>query len=132
MSAESLLAAPGSELSWNILRDITQTNIFVNWRALEAAGVDKNAPVTTRLRDVKFSKVLRTVLDEVGGGTVRLGYTIDEGVITISTESICPNSCFHLAKLASEFARCDTNSFIACDEKSFVLVSETACFAAES
>jgi general secretion pathway protein D len=70
----------------DFLRDLTNANIFVNWRALEAAGVDKNAPVTARLRDVPFSKVLRTILDDVSGGTAKLGYTIDEGVITISTE----------------------------------------------
>jgi general secretion pathway protein D len=70
----------------DFLRDITGANIFVNWRALEAAGIDRNAPVTARLRDVKFSKALSTILSDVGGGTVKLGYTIDEGVITISTE----------------------------------------------
>jgi general secretion pathway protein D len=70
----------------DFLRDLTSANIFVNWRALEAAGVDKNAPITARLRDVPFAKVLRTILDDVSGGTTKLGYTIDEGVITISTE----------------------------------------------
>ncbi|HWP39446.1 MAG TPA: hypothetical protein VNL70_00875, partial [Tepidisphaeraceae bacterium] len=70
----------------DFLRDVSATNIFVNWRALEAAGIDRNAPVTARLRDVKFSKALSTILSDVGGGLVRLGYTIDEGVITISTE----------------------------------------------
>lgn len=71
----------------DFLRDTTQANIFVNWKALEAAGIDRNAPVSTRLRNVKFSKVLRTILDSLGGGaTIKLGYTVDEGVITISTE----------------------------------------------
>lgn len=70
----------------DFLRDVGQTNIFVNWRALEGAGIAKDTQVTARLRDVKFNKVLTTILNEVGGGTVRLGYTIDEGVITISTE----------------------------------------------
>jgi general secretion pathway protein D len=69
----------------DFLRDITGANIFVNWRALEQAGIDKNAPVTARLRDVKFSKALDIILEEVGGGTVKIGYTVDEGVITIST-----------------------------------------------
>ena len=70
----------------DFLRDTTQANIFVNWKALEAAGIDRNAPVSTRLRNVKLSKVLKTVLESVGGGaTVTLGYTVDEGVITIST-----------------------------------------------
>src|SRR4029078_5882592 len=70
----------------DFLRDVTGANIFVNWKALETAGVDRTAPVTLRLRDVKFSKALTTILDDVGGGTVKLGYTIDQGVITISTE----------------------------------------------
>ena len=69
----------------DFLRDITGANIFVNWRALEAAGIDRAAPVTARLRDVKFSKALDTILRDVGGGTVELAYTIDEGIITIST-----------------------------------------------
>ena len=70
----------------DFLRDITGANIFVNWRALEGAGIDKTAQVSARLRDVKFSKALNTILADVGGGTVKLAYTIDEGVITISTE----------------------------------------------
>ncbi len=70
----------------DFLRDTTQANIFVNWKALESAGIDRNAPVSTRLRNVKFSKVLRTILESVGGGaTSQLSYTVDEGVITIST-----------------------------------------------
>ncbi len=70
----------------DFLRDTTQANIFVNWKALEVAGIDRSAPVSTRLKNVKFSKVLRTILESVGGGaTSQLGYTVDEGVITIST-----------------------------------------------
>lgn len=69
----------------DFLRDITGANIFVNWRALEAAGVDRNTPVTTRLRDVRFSKALETILRDVGGGTVQMTYTVDDGVIMIST-----------------------------------------------
>jgi type II secretory pathway component GspD/PulD (secretin)/tetratricopeptide (TPR) repeat protein len=67
------------------LRDVSGANIFVNWRALEAAGIDRNAPVTARLRDVAFRKALDVILQDVGGGTVKLAYTIDQGVITIST-----------------------------------------------
>ncbi len=70
----------------DFLRDISGANIFVNWRALEQSGIDKNTPVSARLHDVKFSKALTTILADVGGGAVKLGYTVDEGVITISTE----------------------------------------------
>jgi general secretion pathway protein D len=71
----------------DFLRDITTANIFVNWRALEAAGVDKNAPVTARLRNVKFSKALNLILADVSAqATAKLGYTTGDGVITISTD----------------------------------------------
>src|SRR5439155_3600438 len=70
----------------DFLRDVTGANIEVRWRTLEAAGIDRNTPVTIRLRDVRFSKALSSILGDVGGGTVKIGYTVGEGVITISTE----------------------------------------------
>jgi hypothetical protein len=69
----------------DFLRDVTGANIFVNWKAMEAAHIDQNAPVTAKLRNIKFSKALRVVLDSAAGGKDKLGYDIDEGVITIST-----------------------------------------------
>ncbi len=68
----------------DFLRDVTGANILVNWKALEADSIDKTTTtVTVALHDVKFSKVLDIILQEAGGG--KLAYTIDEGVITIST-----------------------------------------------
>jgi general secretion pathway protein D len=68
----------------DFLRDITGANILVNWKALEAAGIDKQSTqVSVLLRDVKFSKVLDIILQQAGAG--KLAYTIDEGVITVST-----------------------------------------------
>jgi general secretion pathway protein D len=69
----------------DFLRDVSGANLFVNWKSLEAAGIDRNTPVNTTLRNIKFSKALSTILDSVGGGQTKLGYTVDEGVITIST-----------------------------------------------
>jgi beta-lactamase regulating signal transducer with metallopeptidase domain/type II secretory pathway component GspD/PulD (secretin) len=70
----------------DFLRDVTNVNIFVNWKALEASGVDRATVVSARLRDVKFSKALKMILKDVGGADVKLGYEVDDGVITISTE----------------------------------------------
>lgn len=69
----------------DFLRDVSGANVYVNWKSLEGAGIDKNAPVTTNLRNVKFSTALKVILDSVGGATTKLGYTIEDGVITIST-----------------------------------------------
>jgi general secretion pathway protein D len=67
------------------LRDTTQANIFVNWNVLEAAGIDKMTQIDTRLRNIKFRKVLEIILRSADLAGVGLGYTIDDGVITIST-----------------------------------------------
>ena len=66
----------------DFLRDVTGANIFVNWRSLEAAGIDRSAPVTMRMRNVSFSTVLRLLLDSTAPGMLR--HDIDGGVIIIS------------------------------------------------
>jgi beta-lactamase regulating signal transducer with metallopeptidase domain len=77
------------------LRDLTSSNIFVNWRALEAAGIDRNVPVTLRLRDVAFKDVLSLVLRNVGGGTT---YKVENGVIVIDA----PNQPAKAPKLTTK------------------------------
>src|ERR1051325_6984805 len=47
------------------LRDVTSANITVNWKAVESAGIPENAPVSARLRDVKLSTALTTILQNV-------------------------------------------------------------------
>src|SRR5271170_2454317 len=64
------------------VRDVSNTNIVVNWRALEAAGVDKDVAVTVRLRGV-----LDGILEEAGG-TTQLAYTHDEDVLEITTKEL--------------------------------------------
>ena len=67
------------------MRDVTGANLFVNWGTLEASGIQRSSPVTARLRNVKFSKVLSTVLAGAGGTSAKLKYAVDDGVITVST-----------------------------------------------
>ena len=66
----------------DFLRDVSGTNIFVDWIALEKAGIDKNAPVTARLRDVKLKTALDKVLESVASKE-KLGWKTEQGVITI-------------------------------------------------
>ncbi len=71
-----------------LLRNETGTNIVVNWNALAAAGVSKQTPISLSLRNVPFKKVLSIVLQQAqGGGGSQLGYSISEGVLTISTRA---------------------------------------------
>jgi hypothetical protein len=70
----------------DFLRDVSGTNIFVNWSVVEAAGVSRNTPVTARLFNVPFSKALDVALISASGTSVPLAYSFEDGVITISTE----------------------------------------------
>jgi beta-lactamase regulating signal transducer with metallopeptidase domain len=67
------------------LRDTGGVNIFVNWKALEAAGIDRKEPVTARMRNVRFSKALQVVLESASSQAAHIGYSADDGVVTVST-----------------------------------------------
>ena len=70
----------------NLLRRETGANIVVNWNALANAGVQKQTPISLQLSNVPFKKILSLVLQQAAGsGGTPLGYSIDQGVITIST-----------------------------------------------
>lgn len=66
-------------------RAMTGLNIVANWQALEGAGIEKDAEITLKLKDVKYDKALQLILDEVSGGEVQLAFEIDEGVVQLST-----------------------------------------------
>jgi hypothetical protein len=64
-----------------------RVSLNVNWKTLEAAGVDPSSPVSNALQlyDVSAARALEMMLAGVGGGTVAVGYTIDDGVVVVST-----------------------------------------------
>jgi len=70
----------------NFLREYSGANFYVNWRALEAAGIERTATVTLDLKNVSLRKALELLLSDVGGGATELGYVMSSGVITISTQ----------------------------------------------
>jgi hypothetical protein len=71
-----------------VLADLARAsgvNVHVHWRALEAAGIAADMPVTLNLRQLPASRVLTHVLEEAGGGNVALRYRIEQGVVEVST-----------------------------------------------
>lgn len=68
----------------DLFRQVCGINIVVNWAALEAAGVDKNTQVTISLANVTRRKALEEILASVPT-VAPLGFSIDEGVLHIST-----------------------------------------------
>ncbi len=67
------------------LRETTGLNIHVHWRVLEAAGIEREAPITMLLRDIPLAKAIELILDDVSGGEVSLGYEVDDGIVRMST-----------------------------------------------
>ena len=39
----------------DFLRDVTGANLLIDWKRLEKAGIDRNAPITVKLRNIKVS-----------------------------------------------------------------------------
>ncbi len=67
------------------LRNTTGANFFVNWTALEAAGVEMDTPITLQLNDAPAEQALRLVLKQVSHDFDPIAYSIADGVVTIST-----------------------------------------------
>ena len=77
----------------DFFRDVTGANIFVSWKALEGVGIKRETPVEISVRNVKFDAALKKILGEVGGPNVKLGYTVEDGMITITTaEELAKNT----------------------------------------
>ncbi len=68
------------------LRNTTGVNVFVNWAAIEAAGVEPDAPITLQLSNVPAEQALRLVLAQVGSEFDPVTYSIIDGIVTVSTE----------------------------------------------
>jgi hypothetical protein len=77
----------------DFLRDVTDANVHVNWRALEESGVGRDVTINLRLRRVPLRKVLAMVLAEAGGGNL-LTFYIDENVIEITTRELADEKMF--------------------------------------
>ena len=71
------------------MREVSGVNIYVNWRALQVASVDKSTEVNVHLVDVSLEKALRVILDDVSGAAVgsptQVDFVVDEGIIRITT-----------------------------------------------
>lgn len=72
------------ESVFDSLRQLTDANIWVNWSALEASGVDRDTPVSLHLKDVTLGRLLDLLCAQTGElGELRFGQS--DNVIEIST-----------------------------------------------
>ncbi len=66
------------------LRNMTGANIFVNWNALEGAGIANITPITLHLRNVSMRKILSVMLEEASPSAGLVDY-VSQNVLTITT-----------------------------------------------
>ncbi|MEO6435587.1 MAG: hypothetical protein ABIP55_07475 [Tepidisphaeraceae bacterium] len=71
----------------DFIRDVSDANIHVNWRALELLNVTRQTTVSLQLSSVTTRRVLRSLLDETGAGEM-LTFYVDDGVIEVTTKEI--------------------------------------------
>ncbi len=68
-------------------QDITQLNVDVDWRALEAAGITRDTPVSLMLTNVTPKTLLDRTLGKIGDtGTGRADWAINDGVVIVSSD----------------------------------------------
>ncbi|QQE10394.1 hypothetical protein JD969_12885 [Planctomycetota bacterium] len=72
----------------NFIRKTTGVNLFVNWPALENAGIDRDTLVDLQLSNIPAEQALKLVLQQVSAEVEfdPLGYSINNGILTVSTE----------------------------------------------
>ena len=71
-----------------LFRELTGVSFHVNWKALALVGVDKQTPVTLKVRDVSYARALDLMVSQLVTTPSRLGsvyWILDDGVVHIST-----------------------------------------------
>jgi type II secretory pathway component GspD/PulD (secretin)/tetratricopeptide (TPR) repeat protein len=92
-SIKPALNLPGIPLNQAVdfIRESWGANIFVNWQALQDAGIDIEQVIQLNLKDVSLRTALETVFDIASGKldpAQRPTFIVDAGVIHISTREL--------------------------------------------
>ena len=74
----------------NYLRDISDANFHVDWRAIETLGVSRDTPVTFSARQITLRKALGLILSQTSNPN-ELSFYNDGGVIEITTKAVADN-----------------------------------------
>ena len=85
---EVMFEGVGLSDTLDFLRDISGAVLEVNWLAIEAAGVNRNTPISLKVVNVKFSKVIAEIVSQAG-----LAFAVDGSTIRISTRNDLSRVC---------------------------------------
>ncbi len=65
--------------------DYSNVNVVVRWQSLELSGIERDKPITIRVRNLRLSQVLWMVMNEAGGSDVKLAYRASGNLLVMST-----------------------------------------------
>ena len=84
--------APLSECI-EFFRNVTGANIHVQWKALEAAGIGRDAPVHVHFRSLTLRKALTLVLSSAAGDD-KLAFVSEGNVLEITTRELADKKLY--------------------------------------
>lgn len=67
------------------LGEYTGVNVVVRWQQLEDLGVERDKPISIKVRNLKLSQVLWMIMNEAGGPDVKLAYRATGNLLVLST-----------------------------------------------
>jgi len=62
-----------------------QINVVVRWQILEDNGIERDKPISIRVRNLRLSQVLWMIMNEAGGSDVKLAYRASGNLLVMST-----------------------------------------------
>ncbi len=73
---------------FGFMRDVAGMNLYVNWPALEAAGVDRSVPIQLKLRNIRMGKVMDLALNQASAGGVALTWYVSDNIVYVTTKQL--------------------------------------------
>lgn len=70
----------GVQVVIDFLQDVSGQYIAVDWEALEAMGISRNALISMRHRDIPLKEALQETLDQAAGAKAKLTFIVDSGI----------------------------------------------------
>ena len=68
------------------VQDQTGANVVVRWQIMEDAGVERDKPISLRVKNLRLSQILWMIMNQAGGPDLKLAYRASGNLIVMSTE----------------------------------------------
>ncbi len=66
--------------------EFTQANVVIRWQVIEDAGIERDKPISMKVRNLRLAQILWMIMNEAGGSDVKLAYRASGQLLIMSTE----------------------------------------------